>query len=383
MLSSCQMVRLWLVLAFSGLLFAQDQVDLTARFNRAVELQRKGALEEAAYAYQAVVKDAPRYAEAYANLGMVLSRLNRHREAIEASRKAIELAPALTPARLNLGIACHRAGQFEDAVSAFRDYLSREPGSLQATQLLGVSLFELGRDAEAIPYLEQSVNQNSQDPAVLYSLGLAYLRQRDDRVFQMIKRLNAADSGKPTGHLLQGQYHLMEQDYERAISELTEARKLNPLLPRLYYSLGLSQVKAGHNREAIEAFEKELELSPRDFSTHYYLAYSFEADNRDEEALPRIKKALTFDPESPEGNALLGKILLEQGKAAEALPKLELAVKGDPKEPDKRFLLARVYQKLGRREDASREFAEVQRLKAEQLQKTQQYLEGEAAKKKP
>ena len=40
----------------------------------------------------------------------------------------------------------------------------------------------------------------------------------------------------------------------------------------------------------------------------------------------------------------------------------------DPDDPDNRYLLARVYQRLGRGEEAAREFAEVQRLKARQLE---------------
>ncbi|MDQ3255005.1 MAG: tetratricopeptide repeat protein, partial [Acidobacteriota bacterium] len=77
---------------------------------------------------------------------------------------------------------------------------------------------------------------------------------------------------------------------------------------------------------------------------------------------------LKLEPQSPEANALLGKILVKQGKSAEALQPLESAVRQDPTDPDKRYLLARVYQTLGRRQDATREFAEVQRLKARQLE---------------
>jgi len=75
-----------------------------------------------------------------------------------------------------------------------------------------------------------------------------------------------------------------------------------------------------------------------------------------------------LEPQSPEANALLGKILLKQGKSAEALAPLETAIAKDSSDPDKRYLLARVYQTLGRRQDAAREFAEVQRLKAKQLE---------------
>jgi Flp pilus assembly protein TadD len=48
---------------------------------------------------------------------------------------------------------------------------------------------------------------------------------------------------------------------------------------------------------------------------------------------------------------------------------LELAASKKPNDHELRYTLARVYQQLGRKEDAAREFAEVQRLKAEQLKK--------------
>ena len=59
----------------------------------------------------------------------------------------------------------------------------------------------------------------------------------------------------------------------------------------------------------------------------------------------------------------------DQGKAADAVKPLEAAVAKTPDDPERRYWLARVYQQLGRKEDAAREFAEVQRLKAEQLKK--------------
>src|SRR5258706_8444726 len=92
---------------------AQQTGDGTARFNRAVELQRQGALEEAAGEYQALLKAKPDYVEALANLGGVLSRLGRYEESVDAYEKALKLAPQLTPLQINLGIAHHRAGQFD------------------------------------------------------------------------------------------------------------------------------------------------------------------------------------------------------------------------------------------------------------------------------
>src|SRR5262245_31403555 len=91
--------------------------DVADRFNRAMELQRRGELKEAAAEYRALLVRAPNYAEAQANLGAVLAQLGNYEEAIAAYEAAYRLKPELTPILLNLGIAHYRAGQFANAVA--------------------------------------------------------------------------------------------------------------------------------------------------------------------------------------------------------------------------------------------------------------------------
>jgi len=345
----------------------QPSSDLSTQFNRAVELQQQGKLKEAADEYRTLLKLKPDYAEAHANLGVVLSRLGHYEEAVASYESALRLNPRLIPILLNLGIAHHRAGQFAKAAEALERFLATAPAHVQARQLLGVSLVELGRDADAVPHLEQTLSAAPRDPAVLYSLGRAYLRLRRPGFRATLERLAAFPDGLPALHLLQGQAFLGDQEYEQAVEELQAAAKLNPELPRLQYSLALSYLKLGRHKEAISAFEGELRRQPQDFTTLYYLAYLQEAEGHLPAAQQYLNHALKLDAESAEANALAGKMLFKQGKAAEAVKPLETAVAKKPTDPDPRYLLARVYQQLGRREEAAREFAEVQRLKAEQL----------------
>jgi tetratricopeptide (TPR) repeat protein len=344
-----------------------QSAELTERFRKAAELQRQGALEQAAAEYRAVLKVKPDYLEVQANLGVVLAQMGRFDEAITAYEAALKLAPNFLPLKQNMGIAYYRAGRFEKAVPIFEQVLSSAPDSLQARQLLGLSLVELGRDADALPHLQRTLSMAPDDPAVLYSLGLAYLRLGKPEMRDIVNRLPELANGLAAAYLLKGQALLASFEFERAIPELEMARKLNPALPRLDYSLGLGYLKLGRNQEAIQCFERELARTPRDFSTLYYLAYLHEADGNFSAALARLDAGLNLEPQSTEGNALLGKILFKQGKAAEALLPLKKAVEQDPQDPDKRFMLARVYQQLGKGEDAAREFAEVQRLKVEKL----------------
>jgi tetratricopeptide (TPR) repeat protein len=353
-----------IIILFTG--FGQSS-EMTERFKKAAELQRQGALEKAATEYRDLLTIKPDYLEAQANLGVVLAQLRRFDEAITAYEAALKLAPNFLPLRLNMGIAYYRAGRFEKAVPVFEQVLNSAPETLQARQLLGLSLVELGRDAEALPHLQQALRLAPDDPAVLYSLGLAYLRLGKPEMRDTVNRLSELSDGLAAAYLLKGQALLSSFEFERAIPELEMAKKLNPELPRLHYSLGLGYLKLGRNQQAIICFETELARAPRDFSTFYYLAYLHEAEGDLSAALARLEAGLKLEPQSVAGNTLLGKILIKQGKAAEALLPLQKAVKQDPQDPDKRFMLARVYQQMGRDEEAAREFAEVQRLKVEQL----------------
>jgi len=334
-----------------------------ARFNRAVELQRQGALEDAAAEYRAFLEVAPAHAEAHANLGAVLSRLGRYEEAVARYQTALELDPRLAPARLNLGIAHYRAGQFAKAAEVLARYLESAPSSIQARALLGTALVELGRDAEAVPHLETVLIATPDDPAVLYGLGRAYVRSRPRDVNAIIGRLQTLPAGRPLAHFLKGLLLLNQKDYKGAVEELGAVERLDPGLPELHASLGLAHLGSGDDREAARSFEKELERSPQDTRSLYYLAYIDHRAGAMESARKRLQALLLLEPRSAEANALLGRILLEQGHALEAVRSLEIAVEADPTASTKRYLLARAYQRLERREEAAREFAEVQKLK--------------------
>ncbi len=359
---------LTILLAFT-FLPQQPAEDVAAQFQRAVTLQQQGKLAEAADEYRALLKRKPDYLEAHANLGVVLARLGKYEEAVASYEAALKLSPQMTPLLLNLGIAHYRAGQFAKAIESFEKLLKQKPDLMQARQLYGLSLSALGRDEEALRQLEPTLEAAPPDPAVLYSLGLAYLRLGKPGLLATLERLAAIPAGLPALHLLQGQAFLRDRDYDRAMEELLAATRLNPEMPRLYFSLGLAYFMLGQNSEAVAAFENEVRRNPLDTPSLYYLAEAYEKDGNLKDARHWVEAALKLDSQLPEANGLLGKILFKQGKAAEALKPLEFATAKKSDDHELRYTLARVYQQLGRREDAAREFAEVQRLKAEQLKK--------------
>lgn len=350
------------------LLFAQSS-EAAKHFAQAVEWQRRGDFERAVAEYRTLLRLAPDYAEAHANLGAALARLGRYDEAIASYQRALELAPELTPVWLNMGIAFYRMGQPERAAQALRAYLAAFPESKQAKRLLGAALVELGRDAEAIALLRDALDDADQDVVALYSLGLALLRSERAEYETVVQSLEQSAQGRPAALLLRGQAALAAGDYRSAVERLRAAAALDPALPRLNYSLGLALLMLGQHEEAIACFERERSRLPQDFWTHYYLAVLYDATGRKSAARSNVEAALKIDPASTEANALFGKLLFKEGDARAALAPLERAVAGAPRDAETRYILARVYKRLGRERDAAREFAEAQRLKAQQVER--------------
>lgn len=57
-----------------------------------------------------------------------------------------------------------------------------------------------------------------------------------------------------------GQSYLLYKEYDNAIKKFSEALKINPHDPELYYYLGLSYEGAERLQEAISMYEKTLQL---------------------------------------------------------------------------------------------------------------------------
>ena len=302
------------LLAISFPLF-QQSAEVAAKFNRAVELQRREQLEQAAEEYRGLLAIAPNYAEAHANYGAVLSRLGRYEEAVKAYQAALSLNARLTPVMFNLGIAHYRAGEFAKAAEVLKQFVDISPDNSQAHRLLGISLVEQGRESEAVAHLQPAMAEASDDVTVLYYLGLAYLRLQRTESEEVIERLARSGEGKPLAKMLQGQLNLERFEFDLAASRFEEAAAVQQDLPRLQGLLALAYLKLGRTKDAIVCFERELSRAPDDFFVLYYLGYAQDKLGNLNHARTRVEAALRVNPESSEANALYGKILFRQGSS--------------------------------------------------------------------
>lgn len=111
---------LWISIAQAG---AQSKVPaegVQEEFQQGTEALRANRLDDAIAIFTKVTQAAPRFAEAYVNLGLALSQAGKNESAVTALSRAVTLKSELRGAHLFLAISDYRLNRFELASAAAR-----------------------------------------------------------------------------------------------------------------------------------------------------------------------------------------------------------------------------------------------------------------------
>ncbi len=331
---------------------------------QALSYEQQGRWAEATQAWRQVVKQNPKDAIAFANLGLVLSKQEKYPEAVTAYKKALALRPQLPGLQLNLGLAEFKQGNFQSAVAPLQAVLSKDPGNMQARTLLGLSYYGDHRFAKAADNLQLAVKSGSDHPELLQMLAQSCMWAKRyqcslDTIHQMLEKdPNSAPAHIMIGQALDGLGHEKE-----AIAEFQTAAKISPREPNVHFAIGYLYWKAYDYDKARPEFEAEIANDPHNSQAMAYLGDLELKTNHEKTAELWLKKAT--EQSSPNRLAFidLASIYTNQKRYPEAAKLLERAIALDPKVSDLHYQLARIYQTMGDRAKAANEFAMVRSLR--------------------
>jgi len=105
----------------------------------------------------------------------------------------------------------------------------------------------------------------------------------------------------------------------------------NPNCSVGYTNLGFAFFRKGRADEALEQFQKALEINPNDMDAHNDLGIALDQIGRLDEAIAQYQKALEINPNYAEAHNNLGDSLVQKGQLGEAVEQYQMAVKINPK----------------------------------------------------
>jgi arylsulfatase A-like enzyme/Tfp pilus assembly protein PilF len=214
-------------------------------------------------------------------------------------------------------------------------------------------------------------NEKGADPKekikVANLLHEALLAMEDDRYRDAIPELEqvlAQEPAMPLANLELGRAWNGLESYEKALPWLRKAVDLTPESGRAHFELGMALAETGDWTGSAQQLEAAAARAPDSDEVHFDLATAYEHLGRVSEATQAFQDTLRLNPDHYRANLMFGRLLGMHENPRAALPYLLTAAKLQPRLPDAHKFLANVYTELGEEENARRERAEAERLKA-------------------
>jgi tetratricopeptide (TPR) repeat protein len=353
----------------------------------------------------------PDSAVARTNLGTSLLHAGKTALAGEQFLKALELEPNDFDANRNLGQYYIQVGKIAEAQPLLEKAQYIKPGSYENGYDLAMADLLLGRLPEARQAAQQILKTH--DAGELHNL-LGQIDEKDGKFVAAANDFETAAHIDPTEDNLfdWGSEMLLHRTYEPAIAIYQQAITRFPKSPRLYIGLGLALYSRGKYDEAVQAlltaadldpsdprsylflskaydsspkqaddviqhFHRYAELRPTDARAQYYYAMSLWKGKRAGDAnvdlqtvQTLLQKSISLDNNLPEAHVQLGDLYAGQHQYDKSIPEYVRALELNPYLSDAHYRLGTDYVHIGQKDQAQREFAVYQKLRAEHLAET-------------
>ncbi len=147
------------------------QAELRSAFQKAVELQSAGKLDEAEAEYKAILEKSPDVPEIYQNLGQIYMAKKDYPAAETAFAKALEQNPGSTDVATQLAKLYHETGQEAKAQETMAKAAVGNPADAKAQFNQGIFLLNANKSEEAAVAFEAAVKADPNMAEAYFRLG--------------------------------------------------------------------------------------------------------------------------------------------------------------------------------------------------------------------
>ena len=343
------------------------------------------ATRPAASAFDRIAKDAD-----------AARKADRIDEAIGLYKRGVALKPSWEEGWWFLGTLYYKLDDYTQGRDAFRHLTAINQKSSFGWAMLGLCEFQTKQYDRALAHLRRGVDMGlneDQDIADVANYHLALLLTRFEEYEQALKVLapfsqrNLAQPDfveavgiaalrkpvlpselPPTDRQLvmdvgRVMYDAMAERANQTSAEFKILLDKYPDQPAIHYLYG-SFLMFSDASQALEEFKREPPGSPSYVPAMVTIAAEYLRTQEYKAALPYAEKAVAVDPQSFAAHAVLGRTLVEGDlDQSRGISELEQARKLEPNSPQVRIALATAYARAGRKDDATRERQEFQKLK--------------------
>jgi tetratricopeptide (TPR) repeat protein len=254
---------------------------------------------------------------------------------------------------LRAGMANERTGNYPGAVRAYERGLAVEPENVEILNSLGFALFQQGKSQEAVVALEKALAVDPKHVKAHNNIALASIDLGELELAEAHYRESLAIEPQAAIHSDLGFVLERQGLADEAIEQYQKALELDPASASAHYNLGGALVRRRESAAAAQHFRAALEHKPS-APAYAGLGLALYQQGEVDEAIASLRAGIAADPKHPAAYDQLGTILVEQGKLEEAASNYRLLVHYRPSAAAHQKL-AEVLMRLGRTDEARKE----------------------------
>ena len=234
--------------------------------------------------------------------------------------------------------------KYDEVAALLQNVFSRDPDNIegrviQAQALLGKGDLEQGTGA--LERVDKSVENN---PLIKYQLALAYLQGRNTS--QAINELEQAITIAPKyveAIVLLAQLRLRAGDPQSAVAPLEAAVRLKPDVMQVRTLLADAYQAVGRSEDAASLIREQIKKTPQDSQSYLILGVILKKQNKNDEARKAFEKALELNPKNVVAINELTDLDLEARAFPTVHQRADALLQNDPKSAPAYFIHGRSY----------------------------------------
>ncbi len=236
-------------------------------------------------------------AGAYEKRGRALSMLGRNDEALEALRRAVALDGENVTTLLALGAALAKSGNVDEAALQFRAAYKQAPDNAEVLVALGMAVREQKDYDEAKGYLEKAISIDASLGAAHYELGILFNRMNDTAKAEAeLSKAVQLIPNESRAWYVYGEIFRLQERPEEAIEAYRKAVKLDPPHPKAAAKLALLLIEQKDFDGAEKVLTVAIRKDGKNPTNYLNLGMVFAAKRKNSQAIEMFQKFLDLAP---------------------------------------------------------------------------------------
>jgi tetratricopeptide (TPR) repeat protein len=315
-----------------GTVLTTQERDAVAEAMRcALELHKRGILEQAEGLYAGVLRLAPDHVEALHFLGVLKNQQGAVEEALALTAAALELNSGWVDLLVNHALILNGAGRHDDALAAAERAIAIDPAKADAVFQRGNALMGLDRPFEALAAFEGALALDPSDVDAMVNRGNALFKLK--RVAKAVEAFAGAAAAAP-GHagILNNYGQALDEAgrWAEALACFDAALASDPAYVPAMINRAKTLLSLDRPAEALAGIDRALEMVPDKVTALNIRGRALAALGRTEEALAVFEAVVALAPDWPHGYNNRGSAQAALNRFAAARASFAIATEIDP-----------------------------------------------------